>query len=502
MMQRSRSKIGSALAFCLILSAALLLSSCGDGSTTGKTKLVNYYTGSNGITIDVLNKDSFDEIYENTSFGISLLLENEGACDVTAEKQGYLMVSYDPFYVSASIPEGQQRFSQSKNGSSILVSGIRLMGKSRYYPSGEDAFVSLPNFMIKPVLGQRSKPDTNMFITFCYPYNTFLATPICVDMNVFRENVRRQVCTQADVSFSDQGAPVAVSSIEVDNQPINDEYVRPVFIIHITNVGMGSVLSPANDPADLERVCTASDPRREDYNTVAVDAFLSEKLKLDCKPATVRLYNEEGVTRCSVRDEDLQKIVVQHQNYEAQLTVNLSYVYQESASENIEIKRFELYGGSNVSDDQCESYVKMINGVCITKCKFCSEHPEDYTCQPSGAGHQILFDKSFSCQCSSTRCNSLYPDGLCVPSGNYCAGISYCCSPPCTGAKIKGEDGSCYSRCSKCSKITSACLCDGSESSISKESPVGGGYCCPSSSGGSVFDTEPKCDEACGGAAQ
>lgn len=479
---------------CLLLSVALLLSSCGTGA--GTSKLVNYYTGSDGIIIDVLNADSFDEIYENTSFGISMLLENKGAYDVVDEEQGYLMLSYDPFYISASIPEGQQRFSLSKNGSSILVSDIRLRGKSRYYPSGEDAFVSLPNFIIKPVLGQRSKPDTNIFITFCYPYNTFLATPICIDMNVFRENMRKQVCTQKDLSFSSQGAPMAVSSIEVDNQPINDEYVRPVFLINIRNVGRGSVLSPAQTPADLERVCTASDPRREDYNTVAIDAFLSEKLKLDCKPAIIRLYNEEGVTRCSVRDEDLGAVVVQHQNYEAQLTINISYVYQESVSENIEIKRFEYYGGSSTPNDDCESYEIKINGVCISRCQFCAEHPSDSSCQPAGSKYTIAFDKSFDCQCSSTKCNELYSDGLCAPSGNYCPGISYCCSPPCKSTEVRSDyDGNCYPKCSKCSSITKPCIC-GSQVSITDKTPITNGYCC-TLSGESRFSSSDECNTAC-----
>jgi hypothetical protein len=474
----------------MALFCALLIAGCGGDVNSYQVKDTEYHVGSNGIILTLLNSNMLNELYENSSFSVSLLLENRGAHDIQLEEEGFLSLSFDPFYVSAASIEGNQNTAVDPNGKGAMVRGIRLYGKSKYYPTGETLFFAFANLQLKGVLGQRENPETSLFMTLCYPYTTVLSKLVCVDMNSYRENLRKQVCTQSDLSLSDQGAPVAVSSVEVDNQPVSGDLVRPVFIVRVTNRGRGTVLSPAANPAELERVCTAKDLRREDFNTVYVTAALSESLRLKCNPNPIRLYNEEGFTQCSVQDEDLNRVVLWHQNYEAPLSINLSYVYQESLSQNIQIKRFDIYGGAKAYTDTCQNYEMKINGACVPRCDFCASHQTDSSCQPANAKFSIAFDKSFGCKCSIETCNKLYPTGLCVPFATFCPGASFCCTAPCKTTEARSiSDGLCYPKCSSCSNITKSCICN------PDESPASRGYCCTKT--GTVLSAKAECTDAC-----
>jgi hypothetical protein len=478
----------TALFIFAMLLLSLFLYGCG-GSTTdsgSKVKDTDYYVGSEGLTVDLLNDNVLDEIYENSSFSVNVLIENNGAHDILGLEQAYVSLSFDPFYISATPPEKNENLVVKTDGSTITVKAIQLFGKSKYFPAGEDIFFSFANLQTKSVAGQRSMPETEIMLTLCYPYSTVLSKLICVDLNSYRENLRKQVCTQKDLSQSDQGAPLAITLVEVENQPVAGDLVRPSFVIHVVNRGRGTVLSPAQDPAELDRVCTAADLRREDFNTVNVEAVLSQALRLKCNPEVIRLFNDEGFTRCYVKDEDLNKVALWRQNYETPLSINLSYVYQESLSKQIEIKRFDVYGGVKPYGSECQAYEIKINGQCVSRCSYCAEHSSDASCQPAGAKYTIAFDKGFDCKCSSTTCNKLYPDGLCVPFVYYCPSMSFCCSAPCPSNQIKRLlDGKCYPKCSECSNITRSCLCKESDA------PVSSGFCCPAI-GVSATNTECK----------
>ncbi len=479
--------------YLAILSAVLLsflLSSC---NYTPSPREVNYYTGIQGLELDFMENAPPEEVLEDSYFNINLFLENRGAFNVINENHAILSVGFDPYYVDASEIPSSSYVEKSKN--SIILRGIQLPGKSRYYPAGSQTIIGISNFKTKQVQGQREEPSTELFASLCYPYTTVFSDFICVDMNVQATDVRRQVCQEQDLILADQGAPVAITRIEVENQPAGkdvvtgDPQVRPVFTIHLKNKGSGSVLSPVNNPGELDRVCSFQDLKQGDFSTVRVSALLSNSKHLICQPETVRLYGGEGFTRCQVSDEDL---MLGYQNYQTSLSVNMSYVYLTSSSKEISIERLNPMGGSREPLPQCLPSEIQEGTACISKCLFCSQHPDDARCQPQNAEYHIDFQQGFACQCSAKKCNELYPVGLCVPFAGFCPGASYCCLTQCSSSEILFQ-GKCYPVCCECRDDNMECLCGTAESNY-KIMPKDE-FCCPDTS--QSFTSKADCESAC-----
>ncbi|MFH0870796.1 MAG: hypothetical protein V1866_07115 [archaeon] len=473
---KRKISFGQPLLVLALACAVLLLSSCSGGYRPSTTD-TDYFVGSQGVNINFMSESTLDELYENSSFAINMVIENNGAHDIAGDEQGILTISYDPFYISASQPEANN---DNKNiellASGIIVKGLQLYGKSKYYPMGSDIFLSFSNFKAKAISGQRSKPSTQLFISFCYPYVTTLSRLVCVDFNTYGQNLRDQVCSQKDLSLSDQGAPIAIRKVEVENQPVQGDLVRPAFIIQIYNVGGGSVLSPGSS-ADIESVCASKQLSREDLNAVDVEAFLSQNIKLSCSPSKVRLVEGEGYTRCTVADEDMDKLLAYHQNYEAPLTINLTYIYLSTLSKDVEIKRLNIYGGSITPENECQPYEVNDGSGCITKCEYCAQHPTESQCNPANAKYGVEFKPGFACKCSAKNCNDIYPDGLCLPFSNFCPGLSFCCATECKAPKMM-VDGKCYPKCSQCTEVQTECVC-GTDANYIAAPLAKGTLCCP-----------------------
>jgi hypothetical protein len=486
-----RSKAGRAYQisfFILLVSIAFFLSSC-DGNSAPPE--INYFQGIKGVEISFLDNSPPKEAYEDSTFPVNLRVENRGAFDIIEEYYGILSLSFDPFYVELFDVSSGGNIEAGK--SSLILKGVQLYGKSKYHPSGRETFLSFPNFKAKPITGQREQPTTQISATLCYPYTTTLSQMICVDMNLYGENLRKQSCYQQDLALSDQGAPVAITQVEVENQPAGRDLIRPVFTIHVQNKGSGVVLTPYDNPADMERVCSFKDLYREDFNTIRVEAVLSHSTELVCSPNPIKLFDNQGVTRCQVSDENL---ILGYQNYQTPLTVTLSYVYLTSLSSKIDIKRLNIYGDIINPEDELLPYETQQG---VIRCDYCAKHAGAGECQPQNS-KSIYFQKGFSCQCSFETCSKLYPDGLCVPFPNFCPGATYCCMPACTSSQIRNPgDGKCYSKCSSsssnCFETSKSCACgtgtDPNEYAIIES----GKFCCPDAKQG--FEKQEDCKQAC-----
>jgi hypothetical protein len=310
---------------------------------------------------------------------------------------------------------------------------------------------------------------------------------VCIDLNIYGENQRKQICTQANTAFSDQGAPVAITLIEAENQPVGNNMVRPVFTIHVQNKGSGTVLTPYDNPAEMDRVCSFQDLYREDFNTVQVRAILSNDRELICTPNPLRLFNNEGFTRCQVSDEGL---ILGYQNYQTPLTVTLSYIYLTSISKRINIKRLNLYGEILNTNGSLSPYEVQPG---IIRCDYCAGSPGAAGCQPEATNAKpINFQRGFSCQCSFDTCSKLYPDGLCAPFAGYCPGASYCCMIECKSNEIRNPaDGKCYPKCIRCYESIRACACGTGADPGNYQIMESNRFCCPVTR--QIFNTKAEC---------
>lgn len=499
-------KVCCKAAFCvLLLSITLFLSSCDINSGGQRTTTTNYYVGTKGLEFKFLEQAPQSELYEDSRFVVGFIVENSGASDVVEGDYGILSVGFDPFYIDASGVGRAENSQVSEN--SVIVSGIQLVGRSQLNPSGSSAYVSLPGFRVRTVVGQIESPTTQLLASLCYPYTTLFSGMVCVDLGLAGQDLRQQVCRQTSLTLTGQGAPVAITRIDVENQPVDSGgqsvVVRPVYTIHIKNLGSGSVLSPVVGSANLERVCSFQGITRQDFNTVNIEAILSASTRLTCTPNPVKLISDEGISRCEVSDEDL---VIGSHNYETPLNIKLSYVYQSAASKKIEIKRINVYGTPTAPSTGCLDFEVASAGGCANKCDVCGNSSgAGAACQPpSDTLHPeltIKWQKGFACQCSNDMCDKLYPDGFCVPYSGWCPGVSYCCLPSCTPSNwVRLTDGKCYPKCGPCVKAPATnCSCGPAGSTIPTDYflVTEGNFCCTRSGLVQSFGDLQSCNTAC-----
>jgi len=429
----------------LLILGLLVLAGCGKG------KIPTYHVGTEGLTL-AFAKETPTEVYEESEEPIVITLANKGAADV-AYNQIIFNLKGDPFYLDvaqdpqlsnqedASQNVFQNLFAQQNLFQQPYYAGTPAMdttqlfhGKSIDFPEG-DMLELVPIASFKKIKGLREQPETQLYASVCYPYNTYLATTMCVDANAFNGNKQKQVCSAQTLTYASQGAPVAV--IEVENRPapirISSgqlaeggrgylDIVQPTFIVHIKNVGGGAVLPlPETKDAVLES-CTQR-TALDQMNGVIVNATLSN-LQLECSPNPVMLRDEEGFTLCSLPVSAQEKLATP--NYLATFTVQLNYLYRNAISQDVEIqRRSPLVYPTNLTYPERDENPGYINGV--PRCDYCSQNKNAAGCDgwPTNVDEAAVF----SCVCSEKECLKKTADGKCVYGHTWCPGTNFCCAP-------------------------------------------------------------------------
>jgi hypothetical protein len=153
---------------------------------------------------------------------------------------------------------------------------------------------------------------------------------------------RDKVCTSNTETYSGgQGAPVSVTKVEPFMSK-KGTIVQPSFRIYIKNTGGGSVLSydPKDGLTQAER-CHADNIDRLDWNKIRIKGTLSGK-ELECVPETLLLKTtgEEAYGVCRVKEDNLNDPEFVHSsNYNADLHIELEYIYVSTVVHEIEILR-------------------------------------------------------------------------------------------------------------------------------------------------------------------
>lgn len=417
-----------ALFLCTLL--LFLLAAC------GQQQAPIYHTGSDGITLTFTPGMPPQTVYEDSVVPLVIQLANKGASDVNYSDIVFNMKG-DPFYVNIT-PDSTYSFANANTDSTQQQSPgpTVLHGKQDGWPNGEYINVQ-PVAMFNPIPGLREQPSTQLFASICYKYATVLGISLCVDANAFNGNVQKQTCNATTLTFQNQGAPVAITSIENRPSPIlvpgsggapSRDLVQPIFILHIANVGPGSVLmASVNNTQQLITACSQGVTR---HPSVMVNATLSN-LQLQCQPNPVPLQENTGYTTCTLPASASGTLAAP--NYLAAFRAELDYVYSDSTSTNVEIQRAAggvhpgSYAGSNTNSDP-----SIINGV--TRCEYCSGNKNDPSCSdwPSDANQTA----SFSCACGEQDClTRIQTDKgrgaplTCVYGAAWCPGTNFCCVP-------------------------------------------------------------------------
>jgi hypothetical protein len=227
----------------IMLGFLFILSGCSVGTTSDSS----YMTGTQGITMSFVTNNPPTTVYFDRVYGEDVSIEVEAFNIGTSPSNNVetFFTGYDPSIVSVG-------------NINIAFTGGEAY-KTRYNPEGGYAIDGTE--LRVGDLGNSDTYNFNLRLVYCYTYETRVAVQLCVDPNPHRVN-RDDACTPSTVSTNGQGAPIGVSSVEVESMPRN---VR--LKINVKHYGQGNVLKAS---ANCEGI-----PLREEEDYVA---FTSPKL--------------------------------------------------------------------------------------------------------------------------------------------------------------------------------------------------------------------------------
>ncbi len=302
---------------------------------------VDIYRGTDGLTIEFIGNTPPDEVFENTPFPFGIKLVNEGAYNIA---DGYITFSLEEDYLLLD------ENSMNSLGDRVRWEGSKpqirfsLNGKSIEVAEGEEEIITLRGEAKK--LEELSQiHESSILTTACYGYETNLVATVCVDTDLYDLKKIVKPCEIKDLRFSNQGAPVAITGIEVKMVPMDTpSRIRPQFLINIENKGDGLVTKRSDEI--ISRACSQNPLNYSDFGIVDINVFLGgERKQLNCNIANnqnsgvVKLRDNRGIARC-ILEEGIDE---REGTYASPLSVELDYGYTYTISRNIIIKKPPKY---------------------------------------------------------------------------------------------------------------------------------------------------------------
>jgi len=303
------------------------------GCTTKKYKDrydENYRTGTRGIEMRFAKNSPPLRIYDDEELHVIVELRNKGATDVSGGNNRVYLSGFDSNIITG-----------------IPTTGVPiedLEGKSIYNPEGELYTIVEFKGNIRD-LGSRNIDalDQDLLVTACYEYKTILAEAVCIDPDPYSVSSEEKVCTPRDISTGSQGAPIAVTRVEVDAMT-----GKTRFKIWIKNVGGGLVFKPGFEYLDK---CNPYSPYKLDYNDIDFVRVDDVKvggisIKSTCKPLDnyghIKLLptrSSKGASRTGVGYMICELDGVSGPPYKTPITVVLSYNYRDSIQKRVRLLR-------------------------------------------------------------------------------------------------------------------------------------------------------------------
>lgn len=268
-------------------------------------------TGSQALQMRFLPNMPPDKTYTQTPITAMLEVRNVGTYDMTT--LNIYLTGFDPMIIP---------FQTSVYPVPLLEA------RSRFNPEGGYDTVEYTSSPIQLPQGTFEYNPT-LLATACYIYKTTASPLICIDPNP-TDVLSDKPCQVQNVGTGSQGAPVAVSNVEVQSTP-KDTLLR----IQVQNVGSGVLMKEV-------MVGNCMQPLQfKELNEVRYSVIVGGEggSPLQCKPDNnvLRLIDNQGTIFCSVPHSLIQG----GSAYETPLRISLDYGYKESISQKITIENIE-----------------------------------------------------------------------------------------------------------------------------------------------------------------
>jgi hypothetical protein len=297
---------------CLVFLMALF--ACAPATKQAQTTAGEFRYGTEGLAMSFVPNMPPLRVFDNNPIMVTLMIENKGTADLFPELTNFYLSGFDP-----SIIRGI--------GTTGMAIPSDLRGRGPYISKGDVDTVTFTGQI--PVLSIEKYQPT-ILATACYRYSTTANPAVCIDPNPYVATSVQKVCTPGSVSLGSEGAPVAVTSVEVDSTPGTTR-----FKINVQNVGAGDVFEPAAMDA-----CSPYGPGLSFNQIDAVhiyDVSVAEtSIKGSCRPldanGNLRLANGVGALFCELSGLKGQSAYITPMN------IDLTYGYRQSISKQVEIR--------------------------------------------------------------------------------------------------------------------------------------------------------------------
>lgn len=328
----------------------LLISGCINLQKKDTTQVSTLYKGTSGLKLSFVKNAPPSRVFENTNFNVIVKIENKGAYDVRIisdidesptlgglAQRGLFVITPESGYVDFGKIDESEGISPGDKSAFFEV-----RGKSLSNPVGDDIVV-YSNLKARKLGSLSQVHSSTVFATVCYPYQTKLSTSVCIDPDIYNLRPGKKACEVKNLAFSGQGAPVAITKVDVQMVPEGDK-VKPLFLLYIENKGDGEVVKRDSyfDACGAGiKVEEETDQLYKYFNVINIygaESKLSD-IQLVCEQGDNKnfaiLRGKKGVVKCypsEWKDEN-------ENAYLAPLSIVLDYGYTSTISKQFDIEK-------------------------------------------------------------------------------------------------------------------------------------------------------------------
>jgi len=278
----------------LIILLILFVVGCKNNNDIQLPDVVDYHSGTQGLSMKFLENLPPDEVWEDSEFTISLELQNKGP---TTIENGFIVIGgFDPSYIEL----GQDQID------------FELQARSPSYPEGDYKIVHLKAKNINLPKGTEEYPAAFTARAY-YDYKTEATINVCINPNIYDyEGTDETGCEVKPIELAKgQGAPIAVIKVEERISPLtNTEGIEIEFKIYIENKADGEVIE-----------------------NIKIDEVILTDKKLKCNLLELKIDPEdkENSFSCKTTLENTKSA------YISPLIIKLSYKYSQKLDKSFKI---------------------------------------------------------------------------------------------------------------------------------------------------------------------
>ncbi len=341
---KSKKKI--VIAFIAVIALAMLASGC-DSSSKKSYAITSkeFKKGTDGLSIEFLKGTPPTEAFEDSLFQLGIKVHNKGAYN---PENAYLSIGIENDYMCLG------DCTEKEKDSLFEIPGDEIKGKSLFNPVG-GMFIKKYNIKTKKIDSMSNQHRSLIYASLCYSYSTELVTDVCIDPDPVNINKKEKSCNVESKAFSGQGAPVAITKVDVKMIPVSENAVRPEFLIYVKNMGNGNIISEES----VKKACTAESMSSYELGYVKLKSFAFSSYEYEsgnngdivCFPEKLKIAKDkENYFRCRLRAGD--KIgsgssedgnAIKGDAFTTQLSIALSYGYFSTISRPVLINKLKSY---------------------------------------------------------------------------------------------------------------------------------------------------------------